>query len=278
MSQPSPIRLAVLDADTGFLQVLSKRLEGAGWQYRVLASPVPLDAIVAMRLNAIVLDLEVLGPQGWNYLEKLCARLPGPGGRRLHRPVLRRPARARAAARRRRLDDQAVPPGGADRARRGGRAAAQARRGARRLRPRGRGRGRDPRRPVPGLRRGRVRRPHAARVRADPAAGGRQRAGHAARGDLPAGLGLRDGPRRPLGRRLRPQAAPEAREGLARLALHPHPLRDRVPVRAGARRGRGHRGRARRRARADRVGRGAGGRSQRRRSYRSGSWAPTATA
>ncbi len=72
-----PIRLAVLDADTGFLQVLSKRLEGAGWQYRVLASPVPLDAIVAMRLNALVIDLAVLGPQGWNYLEKLCARCPG---------------------------------------------------------------------------------------------------------------------------------------------------------------------------------------------------------
>jgi DNA-binding response OmpR family regulator len=34
---------------------------------------------VALRLNAIVLDLEVLGPQGWNYLEKLCARLPGLG-------------------------------------------------------------------------------------------------------------------------------------------------------------------------------------------------------
>src|SRR5262245_5420814 len=77
-SQP-PIRLAVLDADTGFLQVLSKRLEGAGWQYRVLASPVPLDAMVAMRLNALVIDLAVLGPQGWNYLEKLCARMPGLG-------------------------------------------------------------------------------------------------------------------------------------------------------------------------------------------------------
>jgi DNA-binding response OmpR family regulator len=74
-----PIRLAVLDADTGFLQVLSKRLEGAGWQYRVLASPVPLDAMVAMRLNALVIDLAVLGPQGWNYLEKLCARMPGLG-------------------------------------------------------------------------------------------------------------------------------------------------------------------------------------------------------
>jgi DNA-binding response OmpR family regulator len=69
----------VLDADTGFLQVLSKRLEGAGWQYRVLASPVPLDAMVAMRLNALVIDLAVLGPQGWNYLEKLCARMPGLG-------------------------------------------------------------------------------------------------------------------------------------------------------------------------------------------------------
>ncbi|MET0768642.1 MAG: response regulator, partial [Solirubrobacteraceae bacterium] len=79
MTQPSPVRIAVLDSDTGFLQVLAKRLEGAGWQHRVLASPVPLDAIVAMRLNAIVIDLAVLGPQGWNYLEKLCSRLPGLG-------------------------------------------------------------------------------------------------------------------------------------------------------------------------------------------------------
>ena len=70
------IRLAVVDSDSGFLQVLTKRLEGAGWQHRVLASPVPLDAMVAMRLNAVVLDLAVLGPQAWTYLEKLCAALP----------------------------------------------------------------------------------------------------------------------------------------------------------------------------------------------------------
>jgi DNA-binding response OmpR family regulator len=70
------IRLAVVDSDSGFLQVLTKRLEGAGWQHRVLASPVPLDAMVSMRLNAVVLDLAVLGPQAWTYLEKLCARLP----------------------------------------------------------------------------------------------------------------------------------------------------------------------------------------------------------
>src|ERR1700760_4098419 len=76
----SGIRLAVIDADTGFLQVLGQRLEGAGWPYRVLASPGPLGALVSMRLNAVVVDLAVLGPQGWTYLDKLCARLPGLGG------------------------------------------------------------------------------------------------------------------------------------------------------------------------------------------------------
>jgi DNA-binding response OmpR family regulator len=70
------VRLAVIDSDSGFLQVLSKRLEGARMQHRVLASPVPLDALVPMRLNAVVVDLAVLGPHGWSYLEKLCARLP----------------------------------------------------------------------------------------------------------------------------------------------------------------------------------------------------------
>ena len=39
--------------------------------------------------------------------------------------------------------------------------------------------------------------------------------GAPARGDLPARVGLRDGPRRPLGRRLHPQGAPEARGSVA---------------------------------------------------------------
>jgi DNA-binding response OmpR family regulator len=76
MTTTHPVRLAVVDSDSGFVQVLTKRLEMAGWQHRVLASPVPLDAMVAMRLNAVVLDLAVLGPQAWTYLEKLCERLP----------------------------------------------------------------------------------------------------------------------------------------------------------------------------------------------------------
>ena len=73
------MRVAVPDTDSGFLQVLGKRLERLGWEHRVLASPVPTDTVVAMRLNAIVIDLAVLGPQAWEYLEKLCAALPGLG-------------------------------------------------------------------------------------------------------------------------------------------------------------------------------------------------------
>src|SRR3954470_8257689 len=72
-------RLAVIDSDSGFLQVLGRRLEGIGWQHRVLATAVPVEEVVAMRLNAIVVDLALLGPRGWAYLERLCSALPGLG-------------------------------------------------------------------------------------------------------------------------------------------------------------------------------------------------------
>src|SRR4051812_19644329 len=70
------VRVAVLDTDSGFLQVLAKRLERLGWEHRVLASAVPVDTVVAMRLSAVVVDLAVLAPHGWDYLERLCASLP----------------------------------------------------------------------------------------------------------------------------------------------------------------------------------------------------------
>ena len=76
------------------------------------------------------------------------------GHRRLHRPLDRRPARARAADGRRRLGHQALPPRGGARARRGGRPAPQAgAAAASRPGPVVGRRARDPRRSVPGLRR-----------------------------------------------------------------------------------------------------------------------------
>ena len=79
LSSSSANRLAVLDSDTGFMQVLANRLTRAEWQHRVLAHPVPVDTLVAMRLNVLVINLGVLGSAGWSYLETVCQRLPALG-------------------------------------------------------------------------------------------------------------------------------------------------------------------------------------------------------
>ncbi|MEA2392036.1 MAG: hypothetical protein QOK31_2145 [Solirubrobacteraceae bacterium] len=73
----APLRLAVIDDDSGFITVLRKRLEGLRWEHRVLESAIPLDSLVALRVNAVVIDLAMLGPHGWGYLERLCTALPG---------------------------------------------------------------------------------------------------------------------------------------------------------------------------------------------------------
>src|SRR5262249_24746490 len=41
------IRLAVVDSDSGFLTVLSKRAEAAGWQLRLFGSAIPPEELVA---------------------------------------------------------------------------------------------------------------------------------------------------------------------------------------------------------------------------------------
>jgi DNA-binding response OmpR family regulator len=79
MTGTMPTRVAVIDRDSGFLQVLSKRLERIGWEHRVLASTVGPDAIAPMRLSAVVVDLAVLGPQCWDWLARLCDALPDLG-------------------------------------------------------------------------------------------------------------------------------------------------------------------------------------------------------
>jgi DNA-binding response OmpR family regulator len=71
------LRLAVLDRDPGFMQVLANRLGTLGGEHRALTAPATVEALVAMRLNALVIDLAVLGPSGWDYLERVCSRLPG---------------------------------------------------------------------------------------------------------------------------------------------------------------------------------------------------------
>src|SRR3954464_2083706 len=73
------LRLAVIDADSGFVQVLNKRMATMGWEHRTLASPLPPEELIAMRLNCLVVDLALLGPNAWSYLERICEEIPGLG-------------------------------------------------------------------------------------------------------------------------------------------------------------------------------------------------------
>jgi DNA-binding response OmpR family regulator len=73
------MNLAVIDADSGFVQVLSKRMQGMGWQFHTLGAPVRVDELVAMRINCLVVDLSLLGPQAWEYLERVADAMPALG-------------------------------------------------------------------------------------------------------------------------------------------------------------------------------------------------------
>lgn len=71
--------MAVVDNDSGFIRVLTNRFESAGWRYRVMSTAVPPQELVAMKLNAVVVDLGVLGEESWGYLERICGLLPDLG-------------------------------------------------------------------------------------------------------------------------------------------------------------------------------------------------------
>jgi DNA-binding response OmpR family regulator len=79
LNSQQTIRLAVIDDDSGFVTVLSKRTEAAGWQQRVLSGAIPPEELVAMKLNALLIDLSVLGDEAWGYLERVCGMLPDLG-------------------------------------------------------------------------------------------------------------------------------------------------------------------------------------------------------
>ena len=101
------LRIAILDSDSGFVRVLVKRAGDLGWQYRCLEAPPPVDEFVAMRVNALVVDLALLGPGGWEFLERVAAALPGMGLIVCTGLDKASPARARPA---RRADDWVTKP------------------------------------------------------------------------------------------------------------------------------------------------------------------------
>jgi len=73
------LRLAILDTDSGFVRVLVKRAGDLGWQYRRLEAPPRTEEFIAMRVNALVVDLGLLGGGAWDFLERVSGALPGLG-------------------------------------------------------------------------------------------------------------------------------------------------------------------------------------------------------
>lgn len=69
------VRVGIADRDSGFVRTLVKRLPGAAMD-PIPVGPINADTLVSMRLDALVLDVSVIGQNPWPCLEQLCERLP----------------------------------------------------------------------------------------------------------------------------------------------------------------------------------------------------------
>jgi DNA-binding response OmpR family regulator len=75
-SDDAPLRVAIMDSDSGFLVVLSKRLEQLSWQHTMLPFKASAAKIAALDLDVLIVDLASLGGGRWKWLERLCEAEP----------------------------------------------------------------------------------------------------------------------------------------------------------------------------------------------------------
>ncbi len=73
-SDASPIRVALIDDDSGLLTVLERRLGALRWETEVLAFPPDTDHLAALRLHALIVNP---GLTGLDYVERVAHALPG---------------------------------------------------------------------------------------------------------------------------------------------------------------------------------------------------------
>jgi DNA-binding response OmpR family regulator len=78
-SEQPGLRVAVVDVDSGFLHVLARRASGAGWELRVRGEAFPVRDLVSLRVNALVVNLAILGGEAWEHLAEVCRELPSVG-------------------------------------------------------------------------------------------------------------------------------------------------------------------------------------------------------
>ena len=73
-SDASPIRVALIDDDSGLLTVLQRRLGALRWEMEVLAFPPDAAQLAALRLHALLVNP---GLTGLDYVERIAGELPG---------------------------------------------------------------------------------------------------------------------------------------------------------------------------------------------------------
>jgi len=74
--EPQPLRLAILDCDSGFLVVLAKRIGALGWSHRVFSARATNKTLASMQADALIVDLAILGARRWRWLARLCEQRP----------------------------------------------------------------------------------------------------------------------------------------------------------------------------------------------------------
>lgn len=68
--------VAILDSDSGFLLVLGKRLEHAGWERLLLTGRLSVKRAASLEVDALVVDASLLGAGRLKWLNALCEQRP----------------------------------------------------------------------------------------------------------------------------------------------------------------------------------------------------------
>jgi len=74
LSDASPIRVALIDDDSGLITVLERRLGAVRWEMQVLAFPPDASHLASLRLHALIVNPRLTG---LDYVERIASALPG---------------------------------------------------------------------------------------------------------------------------------------------------------------------------------------------------------
>ena len=74
LSDASPVRVALIDDDSGLLTVLERRLGALRWEMQILAFPPDAGHLAALRLHALIVNPRLTG---LDYIQRVAEALPG---------------------------------------------------------------------------------------------------------------------------------------------------------------------------------------------------------